>query len=141
MRMLPEPSRIFFEPPVMSVHLFLISNILIRNPGSVHPQAQLGLTFASDTPTLVLLAIHRLAHVWGPLETSHVAPEHVRAYHPRHVHAAVPQGKLAIVEGPEEPEVPNLVLAASALPTSQLNFSFHGVSRQFQLLTTQPYCL
>ena len=35
------------------------------------------------------------------------------------VQAAVPQGKLAIVEGSEEPEVPDLVLAASTLPTTQ----------------------
>ena len=54
----------------------------IRNPGSVHPQARLGLTFASDTPTLVLLAVHRLTHIWRPLETSHVAPERVRTCHP-----------------------------------------------------------
>ena len=139
--MLPEPSRTFFEPPVMSAHLFLISNIPIRNPGSVHPQARLGLTFASDTPTLVLLAVHRLAHVWGPLETSHVAPERVRACHPGHVHAAIPQGELAAAEGPEEPEVPDPVLASSALPPSRSKFSFHGVSRQFLLLTTQHYCL
>ena len=42
--------------------------------------------------------------------------------------AAVPQGELAVVEGPEEPEepeVPNLVLAASALPTTQSTFSSH----------------
>ena len=96
------------------------------------------LTFASDTPTLVLLAVHRLAHVWGPLETSHVAPERVRAYHPRHVHAAVLQRELAATEGPKEPEVLDPVSTASALPTSQPEFSFHGVSRQFQLLTTQP---
>ena len=122
----------------MSAHLFLISNIPIHNLGSVHLQVRLDLTFASDTPTLVLLVVHRLAHVWGPLETSHVAPERVRAYHPRHVHAAVLQGELAATKGSEEPEVLDPVSAASAPPTSHPEFSFHGVSRQFQLLTTKP---
>ena len=45
------------------------------------------------------------------------------------------------MEGSEEPEVPNHVLAASTLPTSQSKFSFHGVSRQFQLLVDLPYHL
>ena len=54
---------------------------------------------------------------------------------------AVPQEELAAAEGSEEPEVPVPVLASSALPTSRSKFSFHGVSHQFLLLTTQHYCL
>ena len=57
------------------------------------------------------------------------------------VQAAASQWELAAVEGPKEPEVLDPVSAASALPTSQSKFSFHGISRQFQLLTTQHYCL
>ena len=57
-RMLPEPSGTFPEPPIMSVHLFLIPNIPIRNPGFVHPQARLDLDFASDTTTSIPLAVH-----------------------------------------------------------------------------------
>ena len=57
------------------------------------------------------------------------------------VQAVGPRWELAVVEGPEEPEVPDLVLAAFALPTSQSKFSFHGVSHQFQLLAAQPYYL
>ena len=53
------------------------------------------------------------------------------------MHAAVPQEELAAAEGPDEPEVPDSVLAASALPISQSKFSFYGVFRQFLLLTTQ----
>ena len=51
---------------------------------------------------------------------------------------AVPQGELAAVEGPEEP---NSVLAAFALPTTQSMFSSHGVSCQFQLLVALSYPL
>ena len=57
------------------------------------------------------------------------------------VQAAVPQGELAAVKGPEELEVPDLVLVASTLPTTQSMFSSPGVSRQFQLLAALPYCL
>ena len=56
-------------------------------------------------------------------------------------YAVILQGELMAVEGPEEPKVLDLVLAASALPTTQLMFSSFGVSRQFQLLTAQPYYL
>ena len=42
--------------------------------------------------------------------------------------AAVLQEELAVVEGPEEPD---LVLAASTLPTTQSTFSSHGVSHKF----------
>ena len=57
------------------------------------------------------------------------------------VQAVVPQGELVVGEGPEEPEVPDLVLAASILPTSQSKLSFHGVSHQFQPLIVLPYSL
>ena len=56
--MLSEPSRIFSEPPIISAPFFLILIFSIRNPRSVHPQAQLGLGFASDTTASILLAVH-----------------------------------------------------------------------------------
>ena len=51
---------------------------------------------------------------------------------------AVPQGELMVMEGSKEP---NLVLATSALLTTQSMFSSHRVSHQFQLLVTLPYSL
>ena len=57
------------------------------------------------------------------------------------VQAVVPQGELAAVKGAKEPEVPDLVLVASTLPTTQSMFSSLGISRQFQLLAALPYCL
>ena len=57
------------------------------------------------------------------------------------VQAVVPQGELVAVEGPKEPEVPDPILATSALPTSQSMFSSHGVSHQFQPLIVLPYSL
>ena len=42
----------------MTAPLFSIPNIPIRNLGPVHPQARLGLGFASDTTILILLAVH-----------------------------------------------------------------------------------
>ena len=55
------------------------------------------------------------------------------------VQAIVPHGELATVEGLEEPKVPDPILAASALPTTQSMFSSPSVSRQFQLLVDLPY--
>ena len=57
MRMLPEPSGTFPEPPIMSAPLFSIPSIPIRNLGSAHPQARLGLGSAPDTSKSFLLAV------------------------------------------------------------------------------------
>ena len=58
MRTLPEPSGTFPEPPILSAPVFLIPIIPIRNLGSAHPQARIGLGSASDTTTSFLLAVH-----------------------------------------------------------------------------------
>ena len=56
--MLPKPFETFPELLIMFAPLFSILNIPICNPGPIHPQTRLGLDFASDIPTLILLAVH-----------------------------------------------------------------------------------
>ena len=57
-RSLPEPTRAFPEPLIMSALLFSIPGIPIRHSGPLHPQARLGLGSAPDTTSSILLAIH-----------------------------------------------------------------------------------
>ena len=68
------------------------------------------------------------------VETHTVTPEDIALA----AQAAILQGELATMEGPKELD---LVLATSALPTTQSMFSSHGVSHQFQLLVALPYSL
>ena len=57
MRTLSEPSGTFPEPSIMSALLFSIPTFPIRNLGSAHLQARLGLGSAPDTTTSFLLAV------------------------------------------------------------------------------------